>query len=157
MASGSDTAARAFRLPAPTYLIVLFLAFGAAPLAFTSVAFSRDEHGTLTGGPATIGWQTLLLLAPVVAAVFIARTATFVNAEGIRVRALFGSRRLGWEGVRGLSIEGRNVYAVTAGGAVRLPCVHVNNLGDLSRASDGRLPEIADPKPKYAPSRRRRR
>jgi hypothetical protein len=40
---------------------------------------------------------------------------------------------------------------------VRLPCVHVNNLGDLSRASDGRLPEIADPKPKYAPSRRRRR
>ncbi|HKC26622.1 MAG TPA: PH domain-containing protein [Jatrophihabitans sp.] len=157
MASGSDAAARAFRLPAPTYLIVLFLAFGVAPLAFTSIAFSRDEHGSLTGPPATVGWQTLLMLVPVVAAVFIARTATFVGANGIRARALFGSRRLGWDDVRGLSIEGRNVYAVTTGGAVRLPCVHVNDLAELARASGGRLPEIADPRPKYAPSRRRRR
>jgi hypothetical protein len=49
------------------------------------------------------------------------------------------------------------VYAETIDGSWRLPCIHVNNLAELSRASGGRLPELDDPKPKYAPQRRRRR
>jgi hypothetical protein len=140
---------RVFRLPALTYLVVLFLAFGTAPIAFTS-------HG-IEGEDATIGPQTLILIVPVLAAVFVARWATIVDASGITVRAAFGKRVLPWAELRGLSVSGTSVYAVLADGSIRLPCVRVGNLGELSRASGGRLPEIADPRPKFAPQRRRRR
>lgn len=139
---------RAFRLPALTYLAVVFLALGFAPIAFTS-------HGSDSEG-AAVGPQTLVLLVPVLAAVFIARWATIVGPDGIIVRAAFGRRVLRWEAIRGLSVRGRGVYAVTPDGSWRLPCVHVNDLGALSRASRGRLPELPDPTPKYAPQRRRR-
>jgi hypothetical protein len=138
-----------FRLPALTYLVVLFLAFGCAPVAFTT-------HG-VEGESAVVGPQTLILLVPAVAAVFIARWATIVDATGITVRAAFGRRVLPWPAVRGLSVSGTAVYAVLADGAVRLPCVRVNNLAELSRASGGHLPAVADPTPKYAPQRRRLR
>jgi hypothetical protein len=98
-----------------------------------------------------------VLALPVVAVAFIARTATFVSSEEIRVRTAFGSRRLGWDEIRGLSVTDRSVYAVCADGSVRLPCVRVSDLAAVSRASGGRLPEIAEAKRKYAPSRRSRR
>jgi hypothetical protein len=146
-----------FRLPRSAYLVVLFLLFGAVPVAFTGGTFTFDEKGDAQGAPAVVGWQTLALLVPVIAAVFVRRTATFVDADGIRVRAAFGSRLLRWDAVRALSVSGRSVYAVLADGSVRLPCVGVQNLGALTRASGGRLPELADPRPRYAPQRRRRR
>ncbi|HZC69743.1 MAG TPA: PH domain-containing protein [Jatrophihabitans sp.] len=148
MSSGSGTRARAFRLPRSAYLIVLFLAFGCAPIAFTG-------HG-IESEPAVIGFQTLILLVPVIAAVFIARWATFVGSDGITVRAAFGTRLLRWAELDGLSVSGRSVYAVTRDGSWRLPCVHVNDLGALSRASAGRLPELPTPTPKRVPQRRRR-
>lgn len=138
-----------FRLPALTYLVVLFLAFGSAPIAFT-------VHG-IEGETAVIGPQTLILILPVLAAVFIARWATIVDTGGITIRAAFGKRVVPWTELRGLSVTGTSVYAVLADGSVRLPCVRVANLGELSRASAGRLPEIADPRPKFAPQPRRRR
>jgi hypothetical protein len=131
-------------------LIVLFLVLGTVPLAFTDANGESSTQGVL-------GWQTVLLIIPLLAAVFIGRTATFADASGIRIRAVFGSRRLSWDEIDGLSLDRRNVYAVTAHGAFRLPCVHVNDLAALSRASGGRLPDIADPTPKYVPHRRRRR
>jgi hypothetical protein len=141
--------ARVFRLSWLAYVVVLFLFVGVLPLAFADDLQSG-------GAQATFGPRVLFLVVPVAAAFFIARTATVVNAYGLRVRALFGARTLSWDEVRGLSIDGRSVYAVVDGGAVRLPCVHVANLAELSAASGGRLPEIEAPKPKYAPSRRRR-
>jgi len=146
-----------FRLPKSAYLTVLFLVFGSVPLAFTAANFTFDTKHSAQGAPAVIGWQIVLLVIPVVAAAFIGRTATFVDADGIRVRAVFGSKSLPWDEIRGLSVEGRNVYAVTGDGALRLPCVHVAELAAVSRASAGRLPEIADAPNKYAPQRRRRR
>jgi Bacterial PH domain len=148
--------ARVFRLPAPAYLVVLFLFFGVMPVAFTASAFHFDAKGGEQGAPGVIGWPTLFLLVPVLAAVFIRRSATIVDAAGIRVRALFGSRQLSWDDLRGISVDGRSVYAVLPDGSLRLPCVRVADLGAVSRASGGRLPEIDDPKPKYAPQRRRR-
>lgn len=139
---------KVFRLPALTYLVVLFLAFGCAPLAFT-------VHG-IEGEDAVVGPQTLILIVPIVAAIFVARWATIVRVDGITVRAAFGKRVLPWATIRGLSVTGTSVYAVLVDGSVRLPCVRVANLAELSRASGGRLPEIADPTPKYAPQRRRR-
>ncbi|MDT4891195.1 MAG: hypothetical protein QOE97_230 [Pseudonocardiales bacterium] len=147
--AGEPAAARTFRLPALAYLIVLFLFFCVAPLAFTDSADNRSA--------AVVGPQTLLVLIPVAVAVFIARTATVVGRDGIRVRALLGRRDLPWDEVRGLSVAERSVYAVVDDGAVRLPCVRVADLAALSQASGGRLPEIEQPRPKFAPSRRRRR
>jgi hypothetical protein len=138
-----------FRLPALAYLAVLFLLFGSAPIAFTARGIEGEN--------AVVGPQTLILLVPVVAAIGIARWATIVDSQGITVRVTFGRRFLPWSAIRGLSVTGTAVYAVLADGAVRLPCVRVGNLGELSRASGGRLPEIADPTPKYAPQRRFRR
>jgi hypothetical protein len=149
VSSGGEAAARVFRLPRSAYLVVLFLLFGTAPLAFTSGGYESE--------PAHLGPQTLLLLIPVVAAVFIARWATIVDAAGITVRAAFGRQVLPWDEIRGLSVRGRSVYALTADGAWRLPCVHVANLAAMANASGGRLPELDEPTPKYAPQRRRRR
>jgi Bacterial PH domain len=147
---GVTAAVLVFRLPRSAYLAVLFLIFGVAPLAFAG-------RGGDEGSPAGISWRILLLAVPVLAAVFIARTATFVSAAGFRVRAAFGSRELRWDEVRGVSVGERSVYAVTGDGAVRLPCVRVADLAAISRTSGGRMPEIAEPARKYAPARRRRR
>ncbi len=140
---------RVFRLPGLTYLVAVFLLFSVAPLAFA-------ETGAESAG-AVYGPRMLLLLIPILAAAFIARTATVVDPSGVVVRALLGSRTLPWDKVRGLSVSGRAVYAVLGAGAVRLPCVRVADLAALSRASGGHLPDVAEAPPKYAPSRRSRR
>ena len=142
---------RVFRLPRTAYLVVLFLAVGAWPTAL---------YGGEAGGyaqPAALTPLVVLFLVPVVVAFFVARTATIVDADGIRVRALFGSRAMRWDEIRGLSVSGRGVYAVLGDGAVRLPCVRIANLAELARASGGRVPQLPDPDPKFAPARRRRR
>jgi len=128
---------RVFRLPRSAYLAVLFLALCVTPLV---------QHPLVA----------ILYVIPVAGAVFIARTATIVDEDGIAVRALIGRRLLPWDEVRGLSVTGRSVYAVTDDGAVRLPCVRVSDLAALSRASGGHVPQLPEATPKYAPSRRRR-
>jgi hypothetical protein len=146
-----------FRLPASAYLVVLFILFGSIPLAFTRSGFSFDAKGGEQGAPLVVGWHTLFVLVPIAVAVFIRRSATFVDEDGIRVRALLGSQQLPWRDIRGLAVSGRSIYAVLADGSVRLPCVRQADLSTIARASGGRLPQMPDPKPKYAPQRRRRR
>lgn len=150
---GTDPSTRqslVFRLPRSTYLAVLFLVMCAIPIALS-------ESGGDQGGAVGITWRLLFFIVPLLAAVFIARTATFVDADGVRVRATFGSRRLPWSDIRGLSITGRAVYAVTRDGSVRLPCVQVSGLAAMAKVSEGRLPDIPEATRKYAPSRRPRR
>lgn len=145
----SPTETRTFRLPALTYLIVLFMIFCSAPLAFAG-------NGA-DGARAALGPRALLMLIPVLAAAFIARTRTVVGGDGVRVRAVFGARHLHWAEIRGLAVGERSVYLVCHEGSVRLPCVRISDLAAVSRASGGRLPEVAEAVAKYAPSRRRRR
>jgi hypothetical protein len=147
-----------FRLPRSAYLIVLFLVFCTVPLALAGngVHHADPEAGS-TASDIVIGPRLLLLLIPILTAVFIARTRTQVDGDGIRVRALFGGRRLPWDQVRGLSINERSVYAVCTDGSVRLPCVRVSDLNAVSAASEGRLPDIPPARVKAAPSRRPRR
>lgn len=150
MSSPSDPtdAGRVFRLPALAYAVVFFLAIGVIPLAFTG-----DGNYQSKG---VIGPQTALVIIPVLAAFFIARTATIVSADGIRVRAVLGSTELPWAQLRGLSVQGRSVYAVAEDGSVRLPCVRIDDLAEVAKASGGRLPELPEPTVHAAPSRRRR-
>jgi PH (Pleckstrin Homology) domain-containing protein len=150
-------APRTFRLPRSAYLIVLFVLFCTVPLAFAGGTHDATSSATESSGSSTdveYGPRLLLLLIPIAVTVYIARTRTRVDGDGISVRALLGTRLLAWSELRGLSVSGRSVYAVCADGSVRLPCVGVSDLAALSRASAGRLPEVAPPKPKYAPSRR---
>lgn len=144
--------AKVFRLPRTAYLALLFLAVGAWPIGLYGGETASGGYAS----PAALTPAILLFLIPVGAAFYIARTATIVDADGVTVRALFGTRELPWTDVRGLSITGTTVYAVLADGAVRLPCVRVSDLAAVSRASEGRLPEIPAARPKYAPQRRRR-
>jgi hypothetical protein len=143
--------ARVFRLPRTAYLIVIFLAAGAWPTAL----YGGQVKGY--SNPAQVTPLIVLFLIPVVAGFFVARTATIVDGGGVTVRAAFGSRRMRWDEIRGLSIDRNTVYAVLADGSVRLPCVHIANLSQLARASSGRLPQLPDPQPKAAPARARRR
>lgn len=149
MTAGAFPQTRVFRLPALSYLAVLFLLVGALPVAFATT------DGYAPGAQVSI--RTIALVIPLLALLFVARTATIVDGRGITVRAVFGSRALPWDEIRGLSVVGNNVYAVVADGSLRLPCIRVNNLAEVARASSGRLPPIADPKPKFAPSPHRRR
>ncbi|MGI8760440.1 MAG: PH domain-containing protein [Jatrophihabitantaceae bacterium] len=148
-APAAPPAPRTFRLPRSAYLLVLFLLFCVIPLALA--ADGSD------GAKAIVGPRALLLIIPVAAAFFIARTATVVDDTGIRVRALLGSRLLRWDELRGLSVDARSVYAVCRDGSVRLPCVRVADLAAVAQASAGRLPPVAQAVPKSAPARRRRR
>jgi hypothetical protein len=147
------------RLPRTAYLAVVLIALGTVPLAF-----GRDDYrsvsdianGTGDGGGFVVGWRLAFLLIPIAVAFAIARTATVVDGDGIRVRALLGSRQMPWDQIRGLSVSGRAVYAVLADGAVRLPCTRLAHIGVITRTSDGRLPELPDPVGKPAPNRTRR-
>lgn len=136
-----------FRLPRLAYLAVLFLLIGVYPLAL----------GSEYGGPVSWTWRAVLLVIPVLAVVFIARTATFVGPPGLRIRAAFGSRTFSWNDIRGLTVNDRSVYVVLADGAMRLPCVRISDLTAIAKVSGDRLPKLAEPVRKYAPSRRSRR
>jgi hypothetical protein len=145
------------RLPRTAYLAVVLLFFASVAVAFGD----SHPHGVGDTGSGFAGFSTgpqaIVLVIPVLAAVYIARTATIVTENGLRVRALFGARDLPWDEVRGLTVSGRAIYAVLTDGAVRLPCVRIAHLGPLSRLSGGRLPEMADAVPKPAPAREFRR
>lgn len=149
----------ALRLPRSAYLIVLFVFFGTIPLALVDPSDPGvvDPKSGFGSAGLAVGPRIALLLIPIVVTFFIARTATFVGPDGIRVRALLGTRTFPWDTVRGLSVRDRAVYAVLAQGSVRLPCTRIAHLHAISEASGGRLPELEQHVPKPAPQRRRRR
>ncbi len=91
---------------------------------------------------------------PILAAAFIARTSTRVDRDGIKITAVFGRRRIAWDEIRGIAVSGRSLYAVTAGGSLRLPCVRQRDLSAIALLSGGHLPELPWPKIKPAPGRR---
>jgi len=110
-------------------------------LAYLIVAFVAICCTALVRQPL----QTLIYLAPIAAAVYVARTATIVDADGLRARAVFGSHQVRWEDLAGLRLDRSGaVYAVErSGGEVRLPCVRSTRLSPLIHASDGRIPDPA--------------
>ena len=137
------------RLPQLSYLVVGFLVVGLAPIAL----YGGYDHPT----EARLSALTLLYVIPVLAGFFIARNATIVGTDGIGIRALFGRRMLRWDEIRGLSVDGRSIYAVLMdGGALRLPCARVRDLAAISTASGGRLPNIPEAPIIPAPAARRR-
>ena len=85
----------------------------------------------------------LVYLLPVAIIAWTLRTRTVADAEGLRVRRLVGGRRVGWDAVRALRVDGRaRLHAVLADdGEVALPVVRARDLPVLARASGGHLPD----------------
>jgi Bacterial PH domain len=126
--SGADVnpAVRAvFRLPRSAYLPVLFLGFGVTVLV------------------SSWAW-TAVYLIPLLAAFFVARRATVVDARQITVRAMFGRERIPWDRVRGLLISERGHVSVALDdqSAILLPYVRARHLPVLAQVSGNLVPAI---------------
>lgn len=112
-----------FRIPGIAVLAALLLALGATPFAF--------------GAP---GLFTIYLV-PVGLALWVLRTRTTADPDGLSVRRVFSSRRLPWSALKGLRLTRQaGVRAVlTDDTEVTLPAVRTRHLPALALISGGRL------------------
>jgi len=103
-------------------------------VAFTALCCTAVVHSALLA---------LIYLAPLAAAVYVARTATVVDDQGVHARAVLGSQMVGWHELAGLRLDrSGTVYAVdSSGGQLRLPCVRSTRLEALIAAANGRIPD----------------
>ncbi len=120
-----STTRAVFRVSPLVVLFALALAVCATPVAF--------------GAP----FLWLVYLVPLGIVVWVLRTRTVADAEGLRVRRVAGGRRVGWDAVTALRLDDRaRVHAVLDGGEeLALPAVHVRDLHVLAVASGGRVPD----------------
>ncbi|MEH0931492.1 PH domain-containing protein [Micromonospora sp. CPCC 205558] len=89
------------------------------------------------------GYLLPVLLVPLAVAVWAWRAGTEADARGLRLRALVGQRRIGWEQVLELSTDqrGRAVARLDDGQQVTLPAVRGEDLPRLVAATGQRLPD----------------
>jgi hypothetical protein len=122
-----------FRTPAVAVLAALLLAMGATPFAVGAPGF------------------TLIYLVPLGLIVWVVRTRTTADGEGLAVRRVFTSRSLPWSSLKGLRLTKRSgVHAVlTDDTEVALPSVRTRHLSALALVSRGRLD---DPLPDEEPT-----
>ena len=92
-------------------------------------------------------WLLLLFALPAAIGAYVWRSGVDLDAEGIEVRAAFGSTRVPWGAVAGLQVRSRGELWLQRrdGTAVRLPVLRSpRDLPRLHEASAGRLgvPEV---------------
>jgi PH (Pleckstrin Homology) domain-containing protein len=112
-----------FRVPMIAVLAALLLALCATPFAF--------------GAPGLYA----IYFVPIAIIVWVLRTRTVADGQGLAVRRLFGSRTLPWSSLKGLRMTKRaEVRAVlTDDSEVPLPAVRPRHLSALALVSGGRL------------------
>jgi hypothetical protein len=110
------------KLPGLAYLPVVLLTLGVTPMV---------QH------PAVLP----IYLIPLLALLYVIRTATIADTDGVTARAVFGSRHVKWDDIRGFSTDerGRVYLAGTDGTVLRLPCTRARHLGSIALVSGGRL------------------
>lgn len=88
-------------------------------------------------------WLLVVYAIPLLLVVWVIRAGIDIDAEGVTVRALLGSRRLPWSRVRGVTVSRRGQLRLllTSGQALRLPFTRPAHLPLIRQASAGRLPE----------------
>jgi Bacterial PH domain len=86
-------------------------------------------------------WALLLLLVPLLLAVWVLRVGVTVGDDGIGVRSLLGGRRIPWTDLAGIRVtDDRRLRLVTTRGTeVRLPVLRARDLPRLSALSGGRI------------------
>jgi Bacterial PH domain len=92
-------------------------------------------------------WGLLLLLLPVLLAVWILRVGVTVGDDGIGVQSVAGRRRIGWDELAGIRVgRRRDLWLVTTRGTeLRLPVLRARDLPRLSALSGGRIDVSAPP------------
>ena len=123
-------------MTAPRRTVLKHSALAYLIVAFTALCCTAVVHSRLLA---------LVYLVPLVAAVYVARTATVVDDRGVHARAILGSRTVGWHELLGLRLDRSGaVYAVdSSGGQLKLPCVRSTRLDPLIAAGNGRIPDPA--------------
>lgn len=115
------------RPPRTLLLVVLFLLICVTPAAFL--------------------WLPLLALyaLPLGMLLWIWRSGTDVDADGITVRAIAGRRRVGWDELAGLApTERGELCAVLSDGRLlRLPQARLRHLKVIAAASGGRISAVS--------------
>lgn len=102
-------------------------------------------------------WLATVYLLPLGFIVWVLRTQTTVDADGITARTVFGKRTVPWTELTRLSITSRaKVRAVAGDAVVALPGVRVRHLPVLAAFSGGRIDEFTPPPPQPAKSRKRK-
>lgn len=94
--------------------------------------------------PAALGevpWLAILYVVPLALLVFVLRTRTVADENGLTVRTMLGRRELPWSALKGLALtDNAKVRAVlTDGSQITLPTVRTRHLPVLSVVSAGRL------------------
>ncbi|WP_277669597.1 PH domain-containing protein [Saccharomonospora viridis] len=114
-----------FRIPGTALIGVLMLFMCMFPLA------------------ATLPYLLVLLLVPIVLAVWVVRTRTEATEQGLIVRTLRGTRKLAWDSIKGFTITPKSavVAVLHDDTTVPLPSVRTRHLPVLSLVSDGRVPD----------------
>jgi Bacterial PH domain len=127
----------------PIAALVAFL--GAVPVATSLIA--------IDGGTPAYAYPLLaILVVPVLVGIWGWRAGTDADAEGLRLRALVGSRRIAWSHISALAPRGRQVIAsLTDGRAIVLPAVSRADLPRLIAAS-GQPLDTADAQPEPEPT-----
>ncbi|TDP98068.1 PH domain-containing protein [Labedaea rhizosphaerae] len=118
-----------FRVPAVGILAALLLAACATPIAVTL----------------RYGW--LVYLVPLVIIVFVMRTRTVADGNGMVARTFFGRTVVPWDALRSLRVQEKSwVKAVLDGGReVTLPAVRTGSIPLLSQVSGGIVPDPSAP------------
>lgn len=90
------------------------------------------------GWPEAFGW---LIIAPIIAAVWVARVRTTVTPDGLTVRKLIRSQSLSWSQITGFRFPKRSWAraTLTDGSEVSLPVVTFDRLPQIAAASGGRI------------------
>ncbi|HEX3814578.1 MAG TPA: PH domain-containing protein [Mycobacteriales bacterium] len=116
-------------------LVVVFLLFCVTPLAFVRAPL------------------LILYLIPLGMLLWIFRSGTDIDPDGVTVRAVAGRKRLAWSDIQGLSPDSRGeLRAVLRDGRLmRLPQARLRHLEVIAAASDGHISVAAPPSPTDPP------
>jgi len=118
-----------FRVPAVGILAALLLGACATPIAVTL----------------RYGW--LVYLIPLAIIVFVMRTRTIADGDGMVARTFFGRTVIAWDALRSLRVQEKSwVKAVLDDGReVTLPAVRTGSVPLLSQVSGGIVPDPSAP------------
>ena len=86
-------------------------------------------------------WTPVLLLIPLVVAVWVLRVGVDIADDGLTVRSLIGQRLLRWDELAGIRVARRgDLWLVTTRGTeVHVPVMRARDLPRLAELSGGRI------------------
>jgi hypothetical protein len=127
--------------PHQAILVAAVIGFiGALPLVF-GPDLPAEPVANQSGTDAIRWWLMPILLVPIAVFAWALRSGTDADGEGLKLRAVFGTRRVPWSAVRELAADDRGhaVALLEDGNAVTLPQVKLADLPRLVAASGRRI------------------